>query len=220
MQTVHIPEASFYNPTKCLVLELDPAFIQSYYEEILFLDKKGELIFSEIPQKPIHHFCSNDKQFIDAFVRLYHQQLNDESPTKDLVDELIIKEMLLKLFPTEALLLLKQNFEKSLFDKKIQRSVAYIKENMGQRISVKTLAEVSGYGLTSFYKRFKDITGITPTDYILNERISQSKILMKKNRFSLKEIAYHCGFNSYEYFCSSFKKLENIRPSQFRKSNL
>ncbi|MCI4667521.1 MAG: AraC family transcriptional regulator [Bacteroidia bacterium] len=219
VQTVHIPEASFYNPTKCLVLEIDPAFLQTYYEEILYLENHKELLHSqEASSQAVQHFCSNDKHLVAAFIRLYEQQLGESGSTKDLIDSLVIKEMLARIFNTEGLALLRNNFVKSVPNKKIQKSLTYIKGKLDDQLTVQQLADVSGYGLTTFYKKFREITGMTPVDYILNERIKQSKIMIQKNKLSLKEIAFKCGFNSYEYFCSSFRKLEQLRPSEFKKA--
>ncbi|MEO1627134.1 MAG: AraC family transcriptional regulator, partial [Bacteroidota bacterium] len=79
------------------------------------------------------------------------------------------------------------------------------------------LARVSGLGMTTFYKKFKSSTDYSPIDFIQRERINLSKVMIANRQYGLKEIAYRCGFNSYEYFCSSFKKLEQVKPSDFKK---
>tara|TARA_Y100000782_G_scaffold110176_1_gene136199 strand:- start:6567 stop:7460 length:894 start_codon:yes stop_codon:yes gene_type:complete len=217
MQSVAIPNASFDNPTKCLVLEFDPSFLQEYYEEIAHSNDFKHIIHTKEHSEDKLHYCSNEPKIIEAFKRLYENQFTNNNPAKDLLDSIHIKELLSRLFQTEAVHLLKKNFEFSVRNPKIQKSIAFIKENYHSKITVDDLALVSGYGLTSFYNKFKTETGISPTDFILRERINQSKILIKKNKIPLKEIAFRSGFNSYEYFCSSFKKVENCKPSDYLK---
>lgn len=218
VQKVAIPNASFDNPTKCLVLEINPDFLKNYYEELIISkDYKGVVYRGEIEDNKLH-YCSNDLKLIDHFNKLYENQFTDHNTGKDLIDDLIIKQILTRLFQTEALHLLKKNFEYQVENPKIQKSIAHIKNNINQKITVEELAEAAGYGLTSFYNKFKAETGASPVDYILSARIKQAKKLMEQQKLSLKEVAFQCGFNSYEYFCSSFKKLEDCKPSEYLSS--
>ena len=100
----------------------------------------------------------------------------------------------------------------------IQNAIRYIKNNLNKKITLKELANIAGLGLTTFNNKFKSTTGFTPIEYLFNERIKHAKMLILKDQMTLKEIAFHCGFNSYEYFCSSFKKLENIKPTEYKQS--
>lgn len=216
VQKVDISNASVHNPTKCLVLELKPSFLSTFHEEVMLSDSYRDILFKGEVVENHQHFLSNDQRLINAFSRLYENQFNTEGTARDMIDTLIIKEMLILLFQTEAIHLLKQNFENSVDNVDIQRSISFIKSNLRRKIMIDHLVKVSGFGLTTFFKKFKEATGQSPADYILHERISQSKILIQKKQLSLKEIAYKCGFNSYEYFCSSFKKIEKTNPSAFQ----
>ena len=100
----------------------------------------------------------------------------------------------------------------------IQKTIHYIKSRLQHKITVKELATLAGLGVTSFTNKFKAATGLSPIGYLFKERINHAKILILKEELTLKEIAFSCGFNSYEYFCSSFRKLENIKPSEFKNS--
>jgi len=213
---VSIPNASFTNPTQCLVLELNPSFLKRVYEGILYAEGTEKLLQNLSRVEAKHHFLSNDQLLINAFKRLYDIQLNDNADCKPLIDELIIKEIIYRLFSTEGMALLKHNFKKSIEDDCIRKVINYISLNISQKITIEELTKLAGIGQTTFFKLFKKATGTTPVEYILRERIRQAKIMIQKGRFSLKEIAYKSGFNSYEYFCSSFKKIEGLNPSQLK----
>lgn len=47
-----------------------------------------------------------------------------------------------------------------------------------------------------------------------------AKILISKDNHTLQEVAHKCGFNSFEYFCSRFKKNVNMKPSSFKNKKL
>ena len=136
-----------------------------------------------------------------------------------MVEELIIKELIIRLCSTEGMDLLKRNFEKPIDDEKIRKVITFIRNNISQKLTTASLLQVAGLGQTTFFKAFKKSTGQSPTDFILHERIKQAKMLIQIGRLSLLEIAFKCGFNSYEYFCSSFKRIEQIKPSELQKAS-
>jgi AraC-like DNA-binding protein len=215
--TISIPNASLHNPTKCIVLKLNPSFVQSVYDEVSYSEQDKVILVEGEATSEKGYFCSNDELLIQAFSKLYHIQLSDKSKAKPLIEQVIIKEILYRLFPTGAIELLKLNFGNSIFDDSIRKVISHIKSDVAQNITVSQLANIASLGQTTFYKLFKKETGRTPVDYILHERIRQAKVLISKQQFSFQEIAYKCGFNSYEYFCSSFKKLEKKKPSDYKR---
>ena len=166
---------------------------------------------------PNPYFLSIDILLIKSFTRLYDIQLQDRSPSKPMVEDLILKEILYRLFSTEGLYLLKMNFEKSIDKDNIRRVIAYIKRNIDQKLTTTSLAKIAGLGQTTFFKVFKECTGKSPIDYVMHERIRQARILIQKDKLNLQEIAFQCGFNSYEYFCSIFKKIEKTKPTDFKR---
>lgn len=220
INNVSIPNASIYNPTQCLVLEINPLFIKKQYEKILYSELDKEILYDTSTETTNGYFLSNDQLLIQSFMKLYTLQSKDKSSSKTLVEDLIITEMLYRVFSTEGLHLLKRNFDKTIQNDKIYKVVNYIDQHLSQKIKTTTLAKVAGLGQTTFFKVFKEATGQSPIDYLMNERIKKAKILLQKNRSSLQEIAYECGFNSYEYFCSSFKKIEQLKPSEYKKGIL
>lgn len=220
INNVTIPNASIYNPTQCLVLELNPSFMQSIYEEVLHAPADKEILYHHSSESSTPYFLSNDQLLIKAFIKLYEIQFQEKNETiKAMVESLIIREMLYRVFQTEGLHLLKKNFEKSIEDDRIYRVIQYINNHIDQKLTTASLAKIAGLGQTTFFKVFKQSTGHSPIDFIMNERIRKAKILIQKNKLSLQEIAFRCGFNSYEYFCSTFKKMEKVKPSALRRRN-
>ena len=216
VQNVSIPNASLDNPTQCLVLQVDSSFLHSYYEELFYSEKNKEVLATKKSNEIQGHFLSNDLGIIKNFIRLYKHRLHQKTRGDEMISTTILKELLLRIFQTKGLFLLMDNFEIKVHNTAIQKSIVYIKNNIKDKITVEQLAKISGYGLTTFYKKFKAATSLSPVEYILEERIRQSKILILKQQLGLKEIAFTCGFNSYEYFCNSFKKIEKIKPTVFK----
>ncbi|MEM6965978.1 MAG: AraC family transcriptional regulator [Bacteroidota bacterium] len=220
IQKVAIPNASIYNPTKCLVLTVEPTFLHQFYEEIFYAEKDKLVLKEKTNTAEQGHFFSNDKKIIENFIRLYKHRKQEETRANEMICTFALKELLLRVFQTDGLSLLIENFEDKIENRDIRKSITFLKSNLDQKITVEQLAQHAGLGLTTFFKKFKENTHLSPADYILRERIRQSKVLMLRNQLSLKEIAYRCGFNSYEYFCNSFKKIEKQKPTEFKRSEV
>jgi AraC-like DNA-binding protein len=66
----------------------------------------------------------------------------------------------------------------------------------------------------------KKTTGLTVSDYIQNEIITQAKRLLFYTNMSIKEIALELGYEDWAYFTRLFSKASAISPRQFRKKHL
>ncbi len=217
VQTLAIPNASFDNPTKCIVLTIDKDFQAQFYRDLRLKEESCDFIYNDEQEEPIPHFMSNDKYLIENLKRIYKLCSNKNDDASQIICTFYIKELLLRLFQTKAISLLREVFEENVPNRAVQSAIKHIKENLNRKITLRELANIGGLGLTSFNNKFKSTTGFTPIEYLFNERIKHAKVLILKDQMTLKEIAFHCGFNSYEYFCSSFKKIEQIKPSEFKK---
>ncbi|OCC25583.1 hypothetical protein MB02_02830 [Croceicoccus estronivorus] len=84
------------------------------------------------------------------------------------------------------------------------------------RTSVSEMAELLGIGERQFSRKFREIYGVTFTCHIRNIRISKAKSLILKNSFSLKEIAYYCGYADHSAFSNNFHQVTGLTPSRYR----
>ncbi|MBA7689272.1 Sensor histidine kinase RcsC [subsurface metagenome] len=67
---------------------------------------------------------------------------------------------------------------------------------------------------TLLHMKLKNITGMSTTEFIRCIRLRQAYVYLKKDSFTVSEVAYKCGFNDPNYFSKCFKKAFNIFPSK------
>ena len=72
-------------------------------------------------------------------------------------------------------------------------------------------------GRTTFFKKLKSLTGLSPVEFVREMRLKRSKQLMDGGMDSVSEIAYLAGFNSLPYFSTCFKAKFEISPSAYLK---
>lgn len=101
---------------------------------------------------------------------------------------------------------------------KIKPIIDYIDTHYEMPITLTDLAEFSNLTPQYLCTLFKKTTNIRLSQYINLVRLKKSKeLLLQTPHMPIKEIARVTGFDDVNYFCSVFKKNENISPGQFRK---
>jgi AraC-like DNA-binding protein len=73
---------------------------------------------------------------------------------------------------------------------------------------------------TSFYRYFKRELGMSPIEFILNEKIKYAKKLLKNPKIHVNEVSYATGFEDSNYFIRLFKKHEGVTPKQYQLMNV
>ena len=106
------------------------------------------------------------------------------------------------------------------YDRFISDSLAYMRDRFDEKITLRTLADLTGYTPNYFHSLFTKIMGETPQKYLTGIRISHAKNLLAGTKKSLSEIAYECGFSSQSHFNTQFKKAVLLTPYEYRKSKL
>ena len=72
--------------------------------------------------------------------------------------------------------------------------VHWLEENMQQSISVSDLSRHFGYDESSIFRKFKKHVGLSPKEYIIQQRIALAKGLICQTDLSLDKIATQCGY--------------------------
>ena len=104
----------------------------------------------------------------------------------------------------------------TVYNERIHTVIDYIRDHIGEEISLDTLATIACFSPYHFHRIFTAFTGETPRDYI--ERIRMERAanrLCIMNHHSVSEVAFDCGFSSVSVFSRTFKRFYQIPPSRF-----
>lgn len=100
---------------------------------------------------------------------------------------------------------------------KINKAIQHIEENFTENVTTRALAEMVHLSEGHFCHLFKEVTGKSAKEYMLQLRIKKAKNLLTSSGMSITEICYTCGFSDPNYFTRIFKKKTGSSPSFFRK---
>ncbi|MBE6917178.1 MAG: helix-turn-helix domain-containing protein [Ruminococcaceae bacterium] len=102
---------------------------------------------------------------------------------------------------------------------RVIKVIDYINRHYTENLSLEQLAEVAGYSTTHLSKRFREVTGRPPVQYLNLIRIDRAKYLLQYTVDPIGSIMEQCGFTSAAYFARVFKKMLGYSPQAFRELN-
>lgn len=100
---------------------------------------------------------------------------------------------------------------------RIQRAIAYIRDNLDRDLTVADLAEVACLSPFQFSRMFKQVTGSTPHAFVSAARLETAKRLLGERTLSLAEIAHRSGFSGQAAFSTAFKRATGFTPRDYRR---
>lgn len=215
---IDFPLATLENPTQCLALGIDALKI----DEVVAKFNQHVAIENENNNWSIDNTASHliNNTAVNHLVERITYTFTKNNKSKDVLLDLMIQELVVRLLQTKAKSLIMNDAEQIFNDTRIGTVIKYIKDNLTNRnLSVEILAKVACMSTSHFHKQFKNTLGISPIDFINSEKIKFSKKLIKETKSCrMSEIAFKSGFNNSSYFNRQFKKMELMTPQQFKKS--
>lgn len=102
---------------------------------------------------------------------------------------------------------------------RLNKILNYIDENIKENIPIALLAKEIYLSESRFKNLFKELTGLTPGDYIQRKKVEVALKKINENPdISLTDLAYEMNFSSPQYFSTVVKKYTGNSP-RFMKQN-
>lgn len=98
----------------------------------------------------------------------------------------------------------------------IQTALVFIKENLNKPLTLETIAEAAGISKYHFARKFRDITGFSPMEYVNFQRCELAKTLIAEKGYTIKQIAHLTGFENSSYFSKVFLNITGTLPSKYK----
>lgn len=100
----------------------------------------------------------------------------------------------------------------------IDKVIPYIESRLGvTELSNSQIAEAANISESYLRRKFVQVLGTTPKQYILERRIKSAKIFLTETDKKISELSYECGFSSIYHFCRAFRNKTGMTPSEYRE---
>ena len=102
--------------------------------------------------------------------------------------------------------------------RRLARVIEHIRNNLDTALAVSALCRIAEMSQSHFSKLFKLSTGLTPHQFVLQERINRSKQLLRQGDAKLVDVALGVGFENQAHFTTVFGHLVGMTPRRFQRS--
>jgi transcriptional regulator GlxA family with amidase domain len=98
----------------------------------------------------------------------------------------------------------------------LEQAISYCRENLDRPIGVGDLARASGYSRYHFVRLFRHSEGVSPSEFIRNERLSVAARRLVETDMPIAAVAEETGFSNSNYFTKVFRRVYGMPPPAFR----
>ena len=186
------------------VLQLDPA-----------ADDRGCPAYSLLTDRPagfsnVISVLPHRQQILNLFSQLVCEYEN-RHPLGEWMVRLLVSQLLITAFRCTGL------ESKQLQDSVVSDLKRQLECHFSEKYTLDSLAAKYSISVSSLAHRFQATTGTSVMDYLLSCRMAKAKHLLANTNLSIGQIIESCGFSDNSNFSRSFKKLNGLSPTAFRR---
>jgi AraC-like DNA-binding protein len=192
-------------PTKALVIELNDNLLKKVIEKI------------SVEMDVDYDLLKKDKFFVGSIQDELSKCLNkltdvstQDDKNKEFLLDLTAQELAYRLIKIKGV----QQVINLEHDHPMHKSIKYIQDKILEPITISQLAYDLNMSETNFSNSFKKIYGITPKEYITNQKLAQAKEMLRNQ--NVTEVAYDLGYENISHFIALFKTKYGITPKQYK----
>ena len=184
-------------PWECEWLHFDGMMARGYYQAIM------------TSASPV--ISLKDTYRFERYLHKIRLQFSEHLPLKEaLLNNYIINIL------TELLISRDSEHLEAVTGGIIEDTITYINDHLTETLSLNDLASQASLSPFYFSRLFKKETGFSPHEYVILARVNNAKYLLNFQELSIKDVCFRTGFSSESSFCTTFKKVTGMTPSDYR----
>ena len=164
------------------------------------------------PEKPILRLTEEQLIHAEALAEQLENELTGNSPGKNLRSFAIFIDLLTFICQAGGGVSPAKNHSNP-----VAAALRFINNNYREPLNIDQLARNSNMSRRNFFRKFRDLTGESPWQYIKKRRLAAAEELLKNSTLSLSEIASECGFYDSNHLNCLFRNNFKCTPGSLRK---
>jgi len=99
----------------------------------------------------------------------------------------------------------------------LRQVIEYINEHLDRELGLAELAALVQMSPHYFTRLFKQLTGLTPHQYVIHRRVERAKELLLNGELTIAEVAYSVGFANQSHLNRHLKRLLGVTPKHIQQ---
>jgi AraC family transcriptional regulator len=112
-----------------------------------------------------------------------------------------------------------RSYDNGLSRYQLQQAIDFIQAHLNSKFRLQDLTELLGISQYYFCRLFKQSMGISPYQYVLQQRVERVKLLLSTQpKKAIADISLECGFSSQNQMTQHFRKITGTTPRTYRRN--
>ncbi len=199
-------------PHACWTQDEQQATVISCGVSHLMCRGRAENCFLEPSERPIVHAGEGSQALEQLLLALMQAAQDPNGQSGEICSYLSAAAVLLALRLQRAVT---EQMEQARYSLGV-RTQLYLDRHYTEPLTLDSIAQAMGVSKYHLDRVFLTGAGCTPMQYITRRRIARAQVLLASTDQSVQRIALQCGYNSYTYFTSVFRKAVGKSPREYR----
>jgi AraC family transcriptional regulator len=100
---------------------------------------------------------------------------------------------------------------------RMRRVFDYMRSNLGEAISLATLAKLAALSRFHLIRMFRHVYGETPHQCLTRLRVDEARRRLRRSEDPISNIALDCGFTTHAHFTAAFRHRMGVTPTAYRQ---
>lgn len=190
-------------PFLWLALELHESFVSPLLKEI---PEEGE---RTSPEGAVHTFDMTP-ELLNAFLRLVTS--SEHAGQAEFMGPLIQREILFLLLSGPAGSSLRRFYSGETPYRRIAQVAAHMRKHTREHLRMSTLEEMSGMAESTFNRKFRTLTGLSPLQFHKRLKLYEARRLMAAEHRSAFSACSAVGYESQQQFTREYRRVFGMPP--------
>jgi AraC-like DNA-binding protein len=155
-----------------------------------------------------------DAALADALCRLLRTL--DDAEERRVIAPLILSELVFRLLRSDAAATIRHAASRHGDQARIDEAMAFMRANLGRRLSVAAVARHVAMSPSHFAHRFREVARTSPIHYLKQARLQAARLSLLQGG-SPAEIAARVGYQSAAHFSRDFKTEFELPPAAYAR---
>ncbi|UVK57064.1 AraC family transcriptional regulator [Mesorhizobium sp. AR02] len=177
----------------------------------------ADLLFGLLPRFTHIRAREDVGERLGSLMRIIVDETRAARPARDMVLARLIEVMLIETLRRDgARRAAPQGLLGALADPQLARALTHIHSDVGRAWTIAELAKSVGMSRSRFARRFVDVVGAAPVEYLLAWRMALAKDALLHSQKPLSQIAGEVGYQSASAFSTAFSGKVGCAPTQYQ----